>query len=358
MNAAVSSVEETRQRLLEGMVIPAHPLALTGEGRFDVRHQRALTRYYHAAGAGGVAVGVHTTQFAIRDAEHGLLEPVLELAAETVSACDRAAGTRTVRVAGICGRTEQAVREATLASRLGYDAGLVSFSAWRDADDDALIRHAEEVAEAIPVFGFYLQPSVGGRVLTLSFWRRFVAIAKVVAIKVAPFDRYRTLDVLRAVAESGRAGEIALYTGNDDTIGADLLTGYEIGTDAGRVRLAFAGGLLGHWACWTRQAVAFWRACREARQAGAVPADLLRLSARVTEANAALFDAANGYAGCIAGIHQVLSGQGLMAGTRCLDPKETLSAGQAEEIERIRRLYPELPDDAFVAAQRDKWLAD
>lgn len=347
----------TRRRLREGMVIPAHPLALTGDGRFDVRHQRALTRYYHAAGAGGVAVGVHTTQFAIRLPRHGLLRPVLELAAGTVAECDRAAGTRTVRIAGICGRTSQALDEATLARGLGYDAGLLSLSAWQDADDDALIRHAAEVAGVIPLFGFYLQPSVGGRVLSRAFWRRFVAIPNVVAIKVAPFDRYRTLDVLRAVAESGRAGEIALYTGNDDTIGADLLTGYEIGTESGAVRLEFAGGLLGHWACWTRQAVAFWRACREARASGTIPGALLRQSARVTEANAAVFDAAHGFSGCIAGIHQVLAGQGLMAGTRCLEPGETLSPGQAEEIERIRRLYPELIDDAFVAAHRDAWLS-
>ena len=235
-----------------GLVIPAHPLALTAARQLDERRQRALTRYYHAAGAGGVAVGVHTTQFAIRDPQHGLLEPVLQLAAETVAACDAATGRQTVLIAGICGPTPRPCAEARLAAELGYHAGLLSLGALRTATDDQLIAHSRAVAGEIPLVGFYLQPAAGGRVLSRDFWRRFVEIPNVVAIKIAPFNRYQTLDVVHAVAEAGRAGDIALYTGNDDNIVVDLLTEYAIATAAGEVRLRIVGGLLGHWACWTR----------------------------------------------------------------------------------------------------------
>lgn len=357
MSSVLQASHALRPRLQAGLVIPAHPLALTEDGRFDERHQRALTRYYLAAGAGGIAVGVHTTQFAIRDRRHGLLEPVLELAAETIEACDGKCGSSTVRIAGICGPTAQAVAEAQLARSLGYDAGLLSLAALPDATDGELIGHAREVASILPLFGFYLQPAAGGRLLSARFWREFVEIPEVVAIKVAPFNRYQTLDVVRAVAESGRAGEIALYTGNDDTIVVDLLTEFTIPTKRGNVRLHFAGGLLGHWACWTTSAVALLEECRQAREAGMIPGSLLTRAAEVTEANAALFDAAHGCAGCIPGIHHVLAGQGLLAGARCLDPAEVLSPGQADAIERIREACPWMPDDAFVAAHRDEWLA-
>lgn len=347
---------EVRRRLHDGLVIPAHPLALTPEGRFDEWHQRALTRYYHAAGAGGIAVGVHTTQFAIREPRHNLLRPVLELAAETIAACDRATGRRTVKIAGVCGQTAQAVAEAQLARELGYDLGLLSLAALREATDDQLIAHAQQVARELPLFGFYLQPAAGGRLLSPGFWRRFAEIPNVAGIKVAPFNRYQTLDVIRAVAGSGRVGDIALYTGNDDNIVGDLLTEFAVNTSGGLRKLHFAGGLLGHWACWTKRAVELLEECQLVRGSGVIPEALLTKAAQITEANAALFDAANGFAGCIPGIHYVLHGQGLLPGLRCLDPLETLSPGQAEFIERIRQGHPWMMDDEFVEAHRDEWV--
>jgi dihydrodipicolinate synthase/N-acetylneuraminate lyase len=345
------------EMLLEGQVIPAHPLALDGRRRLDERHQRALTRYYHAAGAGGLAVGVHTTQFGIRSARHGLLEPVLHLAAETLDERERATGRRVVRIAGVCGETRQAVAEARLAAAAGYHAGLLSLAALGGATMGELVAHSDAVAQEIPLVGFYLQTAVGGTVLPLDFWRRFALIPNVVAIKIAPFNRYQTLDVVRAVAESGRADEIALYTGNDDHILIDLLTNFELSTGGRRETLRMRGGLLGHWACWTRTAVAHLEACKRARESACIPTELLTLAEQVTDANAALFDAANGFAGCIPGIHEVLFRQGLLASILCLDPAETLSAGQREEIDRIHASYPHLNDDAFVAEHLDRWLA-
>ena len=324
-----------RTKLLAGMVIPAHPLALTRSRTLDERRQRALTRYYLAAGAGGIAVGVHTTQFAIRAV--GLYRPVLELAAET------AREHEVVRVAGAIGATRQAVREARIASDLGYDAVLLSLGALRKADNARLIGHVRAVSEIMPVFGFYLQPAVGGRVLDYAFWRRFAEIDNVVAIKVAPFDRYRTLDVVRAVTDAGR-DDVALYTGNDDSIIHDLLMP------------RMSGGLLGHWAFWTRRAVQHLALCKRAVSARKVPADLLALASRVTEANAAVFDAMHAFAGCIPGIHEILRGQGLLAGRWCLDASEMLSAGQLAAIDRVRRAYPALNDDAFVREHLDDWL--
>lgn len=346
-----------RNALSAGLVLPAHPLALTDEGRFDERHQRALTRYYHAAGAGGVAVGVHTTQFAIRDPQYALLSPVLELAAETAAACDAANGRQSVLIAGICGEIGQACAEARLARDLGYHAGLLSLAALNHADDAALIDHCRAVAREIPLFGFYLQPAVGGRVLSPAFWRSFASIPNVVAIKIAPFNRYQTLDVVRAVAESGRENEIALYTGNDDSIVVDLLTEFSVPTPERTARVTFRGGLLGHWACQTRSAVSVFEQCRSAVAAGTIPASLLTTAAQVTDANAAYFDAANGFAGCIAGIHEVLYRQGLLSSPRCLDPDERLSPGQADAIDRVRRAYPQLTDNDFVTEHRDQWLA-
>jgi len=342
-----------RAALDSGLVIPAHPLALTPDGRFDERRQRALTRYYTAAGAGGLAVGVHTTQFAIRRPDVGLFQPVLALAREEMDRADAARDVPLVRIGGVCGDTRQACAEAELLVSLGYHAGLLSLAALSTADDDALVAHCEAVAARIPVVGFYLQPSVGGRRLPYSFWRRFAEIPNVVAIKMAPFNRYQTLDVVRAVMDAGR-DDIALYTGNDDNIVADLVTAFP--GEGGRVRRV-CGGLLGHWAVWTSGAVRLLAQCQAAAAAPAVPAALLATGVEVTDANAAFFDAANGFAGCIAGIHEVLRRQGLLETIRCLDAHEVLSPGQVEEIDRVYRAYPHLADDAFVAEHLDAWLA-
>jgi dihydrodipicolinate synthase/N-acetylneuraminate lyase len=344
-----------------GCVVPAHPLALTSARKLDERHQRALTRYYVAAGAGGVAVGVHTTQFAIRDAQHGLFRPVLELAADTARTSLPRLGTLAVSitqpfalVAGICGATNQAVGEAELAESLGYDAGLISLAAMRGGSNRDLIAHCRAVADVIPLVGFYLQPAVGGIPLDYAFWREFAEIPNVVAVKIAPFDRYRTIDVVRAIAASGR-DDIALYTGNDDNILGDLVTPFPFG--AGGAPRRIIGGLLGQWAVWTRRAVELLDQARAASESDVVPADLLRIGAALTDANAAVFDVRNAFAGCIAGIHEVLRRQGLMQGTWCLDPHEQLSPGQSEEIDRVIRCYPDLTDDDFVAAHVDRWLA-
>ncbi|MEU4576529.1 dihydrodipicolinate synthase family protein [Nonomuraea sp. ATR24] len=329
--------------LREGSVIPAHPLALTAARTLDERRQRALTRYYLAAGAGGVAVGVHTTQFAIREA--GLLRPVLELAAEVVA---KESGRPFVLVAGACGGTAQAVAEAELAASLGYHAVLLSPSV-PGASEPELLERARAVGEVLPVIGFYLQEAVGGQRLSPAFWRGLSRQESVVAIKTAPFDRYRTVDVARAVAESGRGGDVALYTGNDDNILGDLLTSF-----AGH---RVAGGLLGQWAVWTRAAVLMFEEVRRARAGDdAALRSLLARAADLTDANGAVFDVAGGFRGCVAGVHEVLRGQGLLAGTWCLDPEETLSPGQAEEIARVRAAYPWLVDDDFVAAHLDDWL--
>jgi dihydrodipicolinate synthase/N-acetylneuraminate lyase len=343
--------EAVRERLRAGAVIPAHPLALTAERKLDERRQVALTRYYCDAGAGGVAVGVHTTQFAIREA--GLLRPVLALALDAVRAHEASSGRRLVKVAGVCGLTPQALSEAALARDLGYDAGLLSLAALREATTDELLAHCRLLAEVIPLFGFYLQPAVGGRVLQADFWRGFLEIGPVVAVKVAPFNRYETLEVARALAESGRAREVTLYTGNDDTIVADLLSDFDFG---GGRRVAFAGGLLGQWAVWTRKAVEMLEAIQACRRDGGGGAlRLLALGQELTDANAALFDARNGFRGCIAGLHEVLRRQGLLAGRWCLDPSEDLSPGQEAEIGRVLRAHPHLSDDAFVAENLDRW---
>ncbi len=324
-----------REQLLSGLVIPAHPLALTAARTLDEPAQRSLTRYYGQSGAGAIAVGVHTTQFAIRD--HGLLEPVLAMAREEWRAFARPA------IAGVCGLTPQATREAELASRLGYDAALLSLAAFRDHSEDTILAHVRDIASVLPIFGFYLQPAVGGRVLSYDFWLRFVAIPNIVAIKVAPFHRYQTLDVVRALATSGRATEIALYTGNDDNILNDLLTTFEFNG----VRLRFSGGLLGQWAVWTHRAVLLLEEIKALHASGqSIPAHWLTLNAQLTDANSALFDVANHFHGCIAGIHEVLRREGRLSGIWCLDPNEGLSPGQSAEIDRVLRAYPHLQDPA------------
>jgi dihydrodipicolinate synthase/N-acetylneuraminate lyase len=352
---AKHETENLRTRLLQGMVIPAHPLALTSDRRLDEKHQRALTRYYLAAGVGGVAVGVHTTQFEIHHPETGLYQPVLQLAMEEVQRFSGRGSSSPVSVAGIVGETAQATKEAKLAQDLGYDCGLLGLGAMKDASDDQLIQHVQAVAEIIPIFGFYLQPSVGGRVLSVAFWRRFVQVQNVVAIKMAPFNRYRTLDVVRVVAESGRATDIALYTGNDDNILLDLLAEYRFSNSNPPLRIV--GGLLGHWAVWTRRAVEVLERVQEIISEGdSVPAELLTLNLQITDANAALFDPQHDFAGCIPGIHEVLRRQGLLAGRWCLNTEEELSPGQMEEIERVYSAYPHLNDDSFVAEHLDEWL--
>jgi dihydrodipicolinate synthase/N-acetylneuraminate lyase len=342
------------ERLRRGLVIPAHPLALTAQRKLDERRQAALTRYYCAAGAGGIAVGVHTTQFAIRDPAVGLLEPVLALASDVLREHVESGGAPLVAVAGVCGPTPQAIAEAELARRHGYDAALLSLAALGDASNEALVAHCRRVAEVIPIFGFYLQPAVGGRILDRAFWRAFLEIDAVLAIKVAPFDRYRTLEVARALAESGRH-DVALYTGNDDNIVADLLTDFPGATPAAPVRIV--GGLLGQWSVWTREAVRLLEAVHACRASGAGALGLLALGAELTQANAALFDARNAFAGNIAGLHEVLRRQGLLLGRWCLDPDEDLSPGQLEDIDRVLAAFPHLADDAFVAENLDRWLA-
>ena len=344
-----------RQVLTRGTVIPAHPLALTAERRLDERRQRALSRYYVAAGAGGLAVGVHTTQFSIRDPRIGLFEPVLKLAAEEMDRADRNRAEPLARIGGICGETSQAVEEAKLLADLRYSAGLLSLAAMKHSDDAALLAHCRTVAEVIPIVGFYLQPAVGGRILSYGFWREFAEIENVVALKIAPFNRYQTLDVVRAVTESGRG--IALYTGNDDNIAMDLLTPFSFDINGRAQQRRIVGGLLGHWAVWTRRAVELLQECHAvARDSKADSNGLLRRSAEITDSNAAFFDATHNFAGCIAGLHEVLRRQGLFEGIWCLDPRETLSPGQNEEITRVYKAYPHLNDDDFVREGRDQWL--
>jgi len=348
---------DLRQHLLAGHAIPAQPLALDAQRRFSPRHQAAITRYYLAAGVGGLAVGVHSTQFEIRDPQHGLFEPVLELAGQTIDAELARSPRPFIKIAGACGRTPQAVAEAATAARFGYDAVLLSLGAWRDDDEDALIAHCRAVAEVRPLIGFYLQPAVGGRLLSRTFWQRFAAIPQVLAIKIAPFNRYQTLDVIRGVIAAGR-DDLALYTGNDDTIVTDLLTPFTFaGPNGEPVTRRIVGGLLGHWGVWTHAAV---RLQKELTAAGAQPsldAQWLATAAAVTDMNAALFDAANNYAGCIPGILEVLRRQGLVETVHCLNPHEVLSPGQADELSRVAVAYPDLVDDAFVAEHRDTWLA-
>jgi dihydrodipicolinate synthase/N-acetylneuraminate lyase len=346
-------------RLRRGMVIPAMPLALDARRQLDTRHQKALIRYYIDAGAGGIAVGVHTTQFSIRLPEINLFQPVLSLASQAIDEWSAIRTKPILKIAGVCGRTDQARQEAELARQLGYHASLLSLGNFPADDLEVILQHCRQISTILPLVGFYLQPAVGGRVLPYDFWRRFVDIDQVIAIKVAPFNRYQTLDVVRAVCEAGRAGEIALYTGNDDHILFDLLTQFTFNTPSGLQSTRFVGGLLGHWAFWTGSAVRLLTEVHQLIESGAaVPASLITRAEQITDANAAIFDAANQFAGCIPGIHAVLVRQGLMAGSWCLDPNEVLSPGQAEAIQRVIQSYPDQADDNFVRQHLDEWLAD
>jgi dihydrodipicolinate synthase/N-acetylneuraminate lyase len=342
---------DLRSHLLAGQVIPALPLALTRARRWSERRQQAVIRYYLDAGAGGLAVGVHSTQFAIRDPKIGLFEPVLQLAARSVREWLGPKPRPFVLIAGLCGHTPQALREAGIASALGYHAGLLSLAAWKNESEAAVLRHCRAVAREIPLVGFYLQPAVGGRPFSYRFWREFAEIPQLVGVKIAPFHRYRTIDVVRAVLEAGR-DDVALYTGNDDNIIADLVTPFEFG---GRTR-HIVGGLLGQWGVWTQRAVKMLEEIKAARRQPKLAAKWLRQNAAITDANAAIFDAANTFAGCLPGIHEVLRRQGLFETTACLDPHEKLSPGQAAEITRVAKAYPWLVDDAFVAKNLQRWL--
>ena len=353
MARTVADIPEVAlDRFRAGTVIPAHPLALTAARALDERRQRALSRYYIDAGAGGLAVGVHTTQFAIREA--GLYEPVLRLAAETAADWAR---DPLLLIAGVVGRTEQAVAEARAAAGLGYHAVLLSLAAFPGASEDETIAHCRRVGEEMPVVGFYLQPAVGGVPLPFSFWRRFAELESVVGIKIAPFDRYGTLDVVRGVAEAGAGDRIALYTGNDDNILLDLLTPWRLKHGDETVDLRIAGGLLGHWSVWVKSVVELLDRVHAVVAGDRIDRDLLSLAGQITDCNAAFFDVANEFRGCIAGMHEVLRRQGLLEGIWCLDPVETLSPGQTAEIDRVCRAYPHLNDNIFVAENLERWLA-
>jgi dihydrodipicolinate synthase/N-acetylneuraminate lyase len=348
----MNRLSELRTHLLAGQAIPALPLALDRRRRWSERRQRAVARYYLDAGVGGIAVGVHSTQFEIREAKHGLFEPVLELASETMSSWRPLNRKPLIRIAGLCGLTRQALAEAELARKHGYDAGLLSLGAWKSEPERAIVKHCARVAKDFPLIGFYLQPSVGGRLLSYRFWRDFTAIPNVLAIKIAPFNRYQTLDVVRAVMDSNRE-DLVLYTGNDDNIIGDLLTPFAMN---GKVR-HIAGGLLGQWGVWTECAVKLLEDIKKARKKKQLSPDWLTRNAALTDANAAVFDPSHGFAGCLPGIHEILRRQGIFETTACLNPHEQLSPGQSAEIDRVSKAYPWLVDDKFVAANLDRWLA-
>lgn len=343
--------------LKKGVVIPASPLALDKNRKLDKKHQVALYRYYAAAGVGGIAVGVHTTQFEIREPNIGLFEPILKLAAATIDELSNQYNRPIIKIAGVCGKTEPAIKEAELASKLGYDIGLLSLSALKEASDSELIDHCRQVSRIIPLMGFYLQPAVGGRILSYTFWRRFVELENAVAIKIAPFDRYQTLDVVRAVAIAGREKEVTLYTGNDDNIILDLITPYTFQTDTGIKTLRIKGGLLGQWAVWTKTAVDLLKEIHKIIDANLpIPINLLQKNSALTAANAVIFDVINNFAGCIPGINEILRRQGLLQYSHCLDTKLCLSPDQAVELDRISREYPWLNDDIFVKQHLADWL--
>mgnify|MGYP003636669277 CR=1 FL=1 len=345
--------ENIRELLHKGVVIPAHPTALMENLKLDIRRQRALTKYYLDAGVGGIAVGVHTSQFDIR--EVGLYEEVLQLASEEIDSFTSKNNNDIIKIAGVLGSMNQAILEAKIAVKHNYHAAMLGLGALKNSSNEELIAHCQSIAEVIPIMGFYLQTAVGGQVLDVDFWREFAKIENVVAIKMAPFDRYNTIDVIRGVAESGRANDIAIYTGNDDNIIADLLTAYEIPVGNETIRLKIVGGLLGHWAVWTKTAVEMFEKIKNAKDSDIL--ELLTLGIKVTDSNAAIYDTRNNFIGSIAGVHEILVRQGLLEKIITINPKETLSLGQKEEIDRIYSIYPELNDDDFVRRNIDIWLS-
>ncbi|MFJ7826018.1 dihydrodipicolinate synthase family protein [Psychrobacillus sp. NPDC096623] len=347
--------QEVKNSLLKGAMIPAHPLALTEDRQLDEAGQRALTRYYIDAGVGGIAVGVHTTQFEIRDPQFNLYERVLTLAIEEMAKAK--VPDSFIKIGGISGPTEQAIAEATFLKRVGYDLGLLSMGGLQDTSEEELIARTKKVAEIIPVIGFYLQPAVGGKVLSYDFWRQLANIPNVHAIKIAPFNRYQTIDVIRAVCNSERNEEIAIYTGNDDNIVNDLLTTYKISVGDKKITKQIVGGLLGHWSVWTKTAVEIFEEISKYRSAEQIPSELLTLGQEITDANAAFFDPNNQFKGSIAGINEVLTRQGLLQGNWCLLDKEKLSPNQFEEINRVYTEYPHLNDDTFVSENLTKWFS-
>ena len=356
-------ITDIPERILDpfrkGVVIPAMPLALGPDHRLDELHQKALIRYYIDAGAGGIAVGVHTTQFEIREPEHRLFEPVLKFASDAIDHWCEKTQSPILKIAGICGKTDQALKEAEFALETGYYVGMVSLGALGDEPIDELISHCKRISKIIPVMGFYLQPSVGGRILPYAFWKRFAELENIIGIKIAPFNRYQTLDVVRGICDAGREDDITLYTGNDDNIVLDLLSEYHFKTSNGEKRVRIKGGLLGHWAVWTRKAVELLNKIQVLLESNdPIPPEILILANQVTDSNAALFDTANNVKGCIPGIHEVLHRQGLMSSVACLNPEEILSPGQSEEIDRINNIYPHLNDDDFVSQHLEKWLKE
>ena len=350
--------EKALEILHNGTVIPAIPLVLDQNRKFAPLGQRRLVRYYLEAGAGGVAAAVHTTQFEIRDPEFDLLRPVLETVAEELDDFEKTSGKTLVRIAGVCGETPQARQEALLAKELGYDAILLSPGGLNHLSEEEMLQRTEEVAALMPVIGFYLQSSVGGRRFSFSYWKRLADIQNVVAVKSAPFNRYQTLDLVRGCAASSRRNEVALYTGNDDNIVSDLLTPFCFDIDGQTITKYFAGGLLGHWCVWTKKVAEQFAAIKACQGKDSIPAQLLTLGAQITDCNAAFFDVANGFRGCIAGVHEVLRRQGLMEGIWCLNPEETLSEGQMQEIDRVYRMYPALNDDAFARNFLERWNSE
>jgi dihydrodipicolinate synthase/N-acetylneuraminate lyase len=341
----------------KGTVIPAIPLALDRQRKFDARHQKALIRYYIDAGVGGLAVGVHTTQFEIRDEKYKLFKPVLTEVSKEIDRFAASRGRSIVKIGGICGRTEQALAEAEFLVDQGYHAGLLSLSAFKHDSLQSILSHVREIAALIPLVGFYLQPAVGGLILPYEFWKEFAEIDNILAIKIAPFNRYRTIDVVRAICDAGKEGTISLFTGNDDNIVVDLLTEFKFISKGVQRKVRIVGGLLGHWCVWTKKAVELHEAIRLHLESGAdLEPRWLTLAQEVTDANAAVFDAANGFAGCIPGIHEVLRRQGLLEGTWCLNHEEAMSPGQAEEIDRVASAYPHLVDDDFVGENLARWL--
>lgn len=345
--------KELKQKLNEGIFIPAHPTALTKKLELDEKRQRALSRYYLDAGAGGLAIGVHTSQFEIREAN--LYKPILELGKEEVDSFSKKNKKPILRISGIIGKTKPALGQAQISADLGYNASLLSLGVFKNESDEVMIEHCKAIAEVIPIIGFYLQPAVGGRILTTDFWRKFSEIENVIAIKLAPFCRYKTIDAIRGVSESSRANEIALYTGNDDNIVADLLTEYEVPTESRTKSKRIVGGLLGHWSVWTKTSINHFEEIKKAKPEDI--SELLKLGIKITDANAAIYDVRNKFKGSIAGVHEILRRQGLLESISMLNPNEVLSAGQSKEIDRIYKLYPELNDDTFVIENLDRWLS-